>query len=99
MLSLPVFLTGRISRPSRIKPGKEQKARLGNYLKNLRCDSAVYIDLTQAEHIGSEHTYFKGDALENVLVKTLFTNMFSGDVAERELPYFVLDNAYRTRRS
>lgn len=83
---------------SRIKPGREQKARLGHYVKNLRCDSAVYIDLTQAEHIGNEHTYFKGDALKNVLVKALFTRMFSGDIAERELPYFVQDNTYRIRQ-
>ena len=82
---------------SRIKPGKEQKARLGHYIKNLNCASATYVDLSDVEHMGSEHTYFKGDALRNTRVKTLFSSMFGGHSVENTLDYLAHNNTFRIR--
>lgn len=80
---------------SRIKPGKEQKARLGHYLKKLNSPNASYIDVTTAEHIGSEHTYFKGDSVnQNEALKTLFGNMFNGNSVESSLKYHADINTY-----
>lgn len=80
---------------ARIKPGDEQKARLGHYLKGLDSPNACYIDLTDVEHIGSEHTYFKGDAINNRHVKGLFRDMFRGEAVEEEMSYRVDNNTYR----
>ena len=80
---------------SRIKPGKEQKARLGHYLKKLNSPNASYIDVTDAEHIGSEHTYFKGDSVKNnEALKTLFGDMFNGKPVELSLKYHADMNTY-----
>lgn len=81
---------------SRIKPGKEQKARLGHYLKKLNSPNASYIDVTDVEHIGSEHTYFKGDPVQkNAKLRDLFTNMFNGKSVEHTLDYHVDINTYK----
>jgi len=81
---------------SRIKPGKEQKARLGHYLKKLNSPNASYIDVTDAEHIGSEHTYFKGKSVENnEKLKALFNDMFNGKSVELSLKYHTDMNAYK----
>ena len=80
---------------SRIKPGKEQLARLGHYVKNLNSPNAHYIDITGAEEVGSEHTYFKGDAMQNNDLKHLFTEMFNGRPVEGLLNYQADNNAYK----
>lgn len=81
---------------SRIKPGKEQKARLGHYLKQLNSPNASYIDVTDMEHIGSEHTYFKGDSVQqNVRLRALFNDMFNGNSVEHTLNYHADINTYR----
>lgn len=84
-------------RVSRIKPGSEQKARLGHYLKNLNCPTATYIDVTDIKHVGSEHTYFKGEAIKNKLLKEMFTSMFQGETVERSMEYFVQSNSFRLK--
>lgn len=81
---------------SRIKPGEEQKARLGHYLKKLNSPNASYIDVTGLEHLGSNHTYFKGDSVtKNRALKTLFDAMFNGKIVELSLRYHVDVNTYR----
>ncbi len=81
---------------SRIKPGDEQLARLGHYTKKLNSSNAHYIDITGADHVGSEHTYFKGDAVEkNAALKQLFHEIFNGRSVEGMLDYRADNNAYR----
>jgi len=83
---------------SRIKPGREQKARLGHYLKNLSAENASYIDLTSSEGLGSEHTYFKGDAVKaNADIKKFFKDIFNGRAADGYLSYRPDINAYRLK--
>lgn len=41
---------------ARIKPGDEQKARLGHYLKKLSSDNAYYINVTDANEVDNKHT-------------------------------------------
>lgn len=81
---------------SRIKPGQEQKARLGHYTKNLNSSNAQYIDVTDADHVKSEHGYFKGDSVrKNKKLKALFHDMFRGRVVEEKLDYRSDNNTYR----
>ncbi len=81
---------------SRLKPGKEQKARLGHYLKKLNSPNSTYIDVTDVEHIGSEHTYFKGEPIQNnAKLKGVFDDMFNGNSVENALSYNADANTYR----
>lgn len=81
---------------SRMKPGDEQLARLGHYTKKLNSDNAHYIDITGADHVGSEHTYFKGDAVKkNAALKQMFHEMFNGRSVEGMLDYRADKNSYR----
>lgn len=83
---------------SRIKPGKEQKARLGHYLKRLNSPNATYVDLTGAPEMGTEHTYFKGDTVEkNARIKEMFDDMFNGKATEDKLVYRDDINTYRLK--
>lgn len=80
---------------SRIKPGREQKARLGHYIMKLNSPNAMYIDLTDLKYVGCEHTYFKGDATQNTVVKNLFAGMFNGQSVEHLATYHADLNAYK----
>ena len=81
---------------SRIKPGQEQKARLGHYTKNLDSSNAHYIDVTNVEHVGSDHGYFKGGAVrKNRELWKVFHDMFRGKVVEHQLQYHADNNSYR----
>lgn len=80
---------------SRLKPGDEQLARLGHYTKKLNSPNAHYIDVTGEDHVGSEHTYFKGDAMKNTALKELFTEMFNGRPVEGLLKYHPDNNSYK----
>ena len=81
---------------SRIKPGQEQKARLGHYTKNLNSPNAHYIDVTDVEHVGSDHGYFKGDAVrKNRKLREVFQEMFRGNAVEHSLIYHADNNSYR----
>ncbi len=80
---------------SRIKPGQEQKARLGHYLKKLDSPNATYVNVTDVEHVGSEHTYFKGDSVRrNASLKALFNGMFNGESVDSGLDYHADNNTY-----
>jgi len=81
---------------SRIKPGKQQLARLGHYIKRLNSDNAIYIDVTQAKAVGSEHSYFKGECIkQNAQLKTMFNQMFNALTVETDLTYISSLNCYR----
>lgn len=80
---------------SRIKPGDEQKARLGHYTKQLNSPIATYLDVTDAKGVGSEHTYFKGEAILNQSLKNMFDGMFNGRVVEESMTYRADKNSYR----
>ena len=83
-------------RVSRIKPGEEQKARLGHYLNKLNSENALYIDLTDAQYVDSQHSYFKGNTVKkNEELKVLFKMMFSGESVEHLLSYQVDKNTYK----
>ena len=80
---------------SRIKPGDEQLARLGHYTRQLNSPNAHYIDVTDAKHVGSEHTYFKGDAVENESLRFMFKEMFNGRPVEQHLEFYPDNNSYK----
>lgn len=81
---------------SRIKPGDEQKARLGHYTKQLDSPNAHYIDVTNVHCVGAGHTYFKGEAMrKNKELKALFSLMFKGESIEQLVTYKSDNNTYR----
>jgi len=82
---------------ARIKPGYEQRARLGHYLKNLNSHNAYYIDLTDEKHVDNNHNYFKGDSVKNIALKEFFTHAFNGLPADKHLNYFSDNNTYRLK--
>ncbi|MEM8563823.1 MAG: alpha/beta hydrolase [Pseudomonadota bacterium] len=82
---------------SRRKPGEEQLARLGHYLKNLDADNAYYIDVTRNRGVRDDHSYFKGSVVnQNATVKKLFSQIFEGEDAEKSLDYHPDLNVYRS---
>lgn len=81
---------------SRIKPGDEQKARLGHYTKKLVSPNAYYVDLTTVDGVDRGHSYFKGESvLSNEKLKSLFKEMFSGMASDRRLVYRSDNNSYQ----
>jgi esterase/lipase superfamily enzyme len=81
---------------ARRKPGAEQRARLGHYLKNLVARNAYYLDVTRAEDVGNAHNYFTGEPVErNRALKDLFQAAFAGGRAEESLQYAADTNVYR----
>ena len=80
---------------SRIKPGQAQGPRLGHYLKGLDALNAVYIDVTDAECVGRDHSYFKSDPVEqNAPLKALFNDIFNGASVEKRLKFNAAANFY-----
>jgi esterase/lipase superfamily enzyme len=81
---------------SRMKPGKAQRARLGHYLKGLNSEKAVYIDVSDCDGVGSEHSYYKGDAVtDNPQLRKLFNDLFNGKRVEKGMQYFSADNYFK----
>ncbi len=80
---------------SRIKPGERQQERLGHYLGNLNAGNAHYIDMTRNRSIGNDHSYFKGEAISDQVIKDAFSKMFQGQIAERSMNYHPEANVYR----
>ncbi|MEL7085613.1 MAG: alpha/beta hydrolase [Cyanobacteria bacterium J06597_1] len=77
------------------KLGGEQKARLGNTIRNLSSNNAFYVDFTDAEHIENQHNYFSSQkALQNTRIKEFFQVAFSGGRAERGLNFNTGAGAY-----
>jgi len=79
---------------SRIKPKEEQLARLGHYRKGLNARNATYIDVTNADSIQTEHTYFIKTVDYDTKLKNVFANMFEGRDAEDGLVYQSSNNSY-----
>lgn len=84
---------------SRRKPGKQQLARLGHYLKNLHARNAHYLDVTGSREVGDEHSYFKGKPVDNndKLAK-MFQRVFEGGIAEQYMNFEADSNAYSLKR-
>ncbi len=80
---------------SRLKPGPQQLARLGHWIQNLNSRNAIYLDFTDAEHVGNSHAYFWDDALDNPIVKRVFEDAFNGRRVERGLEYNSRSGAYK----
>jgi len=74
-------------------------ARLGHYMRQLNSPNAHYIDVTNAENVESEHTYFKGDAIDNESLKFIFGEMFNGRPVEHHLKYQADNNSYKLESS
>ncbi len=82
-------------RASRIKPGGEQLARLGHYLKKLNSDNATYLNITHVEFVGDDHSYFKGKPVaKNTNLRALFYDIFRGESVEQRLTYSASENYY-----
>ncbi|MEM9567418.1 MAG: alpha/beta hydrolase [Cyanobacteria bacterium P01_E01_bin.34] len=70
------------------KSGEEQKARLGNTIRNLSSSNAFYVDFTDAAHVENQHNYFSSKAaLKNARIKQFFQVAFDGGRAERGLEF------------
>lgn len=83
---------------SRRKPGEEQLARLGHYLKSLNATNSGYLNVTSAAHIGEEHSYFKDKPVnKNVKLKAMFASLFEGRKPEEKMKYRSDINAYELR--
>ncbi len=81
---------------SRVKPGKEQRARLGHYLKSLNSEHAIYIDVTEADEVDCEHSYYKGNSVKkNADLNALFYALFNGQSVEKGLTYFTANNYFK----
>ena len=77
------------------KGGSEQKARLGNTIRNLSSANAFYVDFTEAKHVESQHNYFSSKkALKNERIKKFFQVAFNGGRAERGLEFNTGSGAY-----
>lgn len=82
---------------SRRKPGEEQLARLGHYLRDLNATNAYYIDVTRMRGVGSAHSYFKPEFVKNnKTLARLFEQIVTGGEAERSLEYHADLNVYRS---
>lgn len=84
---------------SRVKGGEEQKARLGHYPHNLYSHRAVYVDFTDAPHVGRSHSYFEGSPTRNGIVKQFFNRAFNGERAETGLHFDDAKRFYSIRQS
>ena len=83
---------------SRRKPGDEQLARLGHYLKNLVARNAYYLNVTDASWVQKSHSYFTGKPVaKNVRMKAMFKAIFEGQTAEKKLLYKPEANYYVLR--
>ncbi|MFT5312747.1 MAG: esterase/lipase superfamily enzyme [Paraglaciecola sp.] len=83
---------------SRRKPGDEQLARLGHYLKDLDSTNADYLNVT-SKHVGDDHSYFKDDPVKNDdKLKAMFAALFEGRKPESKMkPQSEIIRAYKLR--
>ena len=83
---------------SRRKPGEEQKARLGHYLRSLNAENALYIDFTNSKAVNRSHSYFDGDTVSrNKTVRRFFEKAFSAKNLLPYLEYQVHNNTYHPK--
>ena len=83
---------------SRRKPGEEQLARLGQYLKELNAGNTSYLNIGCAPHVGDDHSYFKDRPVsDNAKLKAMFASLFEGRKPEPKMRYRPDINAYELR--
>lgn len=83
---------------SRRKPGEEQKARLGHYLRSLNAENALYVDFTHCKAVNRSHSYFDGNTVSrNKTVKRFFNKAFSAKNLLPYLEYYTHNNTYRPK--
>ena len=84
---------------SRIKPGEDQKARLGNTLNRLNSQIAHYINVTNEKDVGNGHGYYLGTPVKdtNNSLSQFFKTAFSGEQADDQLTYHSDNNTYTLR--
>ncbi len=83
---------------SRRKPGEQQKARLGHYLKKLGADNATYVDFTHEKAVNNSHSYFDSKTVgDNKGALRFFRKVFSGDDVMPYLEYLPHNNTYRPK--
>ena len=83
---------------SRRKPGDEQLARLGHYLKGLNSENASYLDVTSTPYARDEHSYFKDTPVKkNAELKAMFAALFEGGRPEPKMKYRSDINAYEIK--
>lgn len=83
---------------SRRKPGEEQLARLGHYLKNLIARNATYFNVTDASWVKGDHSYFVGDVVKkNKELKAMFRDILEGGVAEPHMRFRPEGNYYELK--
>ncbi len=83
---------------SRRKPGEEQKARLGHYLKKLDSKIAIYVDVTRERAVGNSHSYFDDKTTkQNAGLKRFFKGAFSGVNLASKMDFVNHSNTYRPK--
>lgn len=83
---------------SRRKPGEEQRARLGHYLKRLDAKNAYYLDFTHVKGVASSHSYFDAETVaKNNKAKRLFTKLFAAEPVLPQLEYLAHNNTYKIK--
>ncbi|MDJ0778204.1 MAG: alpha/beta hydrolase [Gammaproteobacteria bacterium] len=83
---------------SRRKPGEQQLARLGHYLKELNAGNASYLNVTSAAHVGDDHSYFKDRPVRNnARLRRMFNSLFNGMEPESAMQYRADINAYELK--
>jgi esterase/lipase superfamily enzyme len=83
---------------SRRKPGEQQKARLGHYLKKLNAENAYYIDFTREKAVNTSHSYFDHKTVEqNKGALRFFSKVFSGEDVLPYLQYTQHNGTYRPK--
>jgi len=83
---------------SRIKPGEEQRSRLGNYLRRLTSEVAMYVDVTNEEGVDRRHGYYLGGSVKsNSALNHFFKHVFNGESADSLLEYQMRNNTYRLK--
>jgi hypothetical protein len=83
---------------SRRKPGEEQKARLGHYLKVLDAKKPYYIDVSNEKGVGNSHSYFSPKVADkNVKIKNLFNKLFSAKSVRDDIVYIPGSNSYKLK--
>jgi esterase/lipase superfamily enzyme len=82
---------------SRKKPGEEQLARLGHYLKGLNAVNATYLNVT-SRNVDDDHSYFKDKPVKgDDKLKAMFAALFEGRRPESKMRYRPDINAYNLR--
>lgn len=82
---------------SRRKPGDEQLARLGHYLKGLDSVNATYLNVT-SRNVGDDHSYFKDKPVKgDEKLEAMFAALFEGRRPESKMRYQSDINAYKLR--